>query len=196
MKKAAEEPAALSTHTPSHLAKSEFDYKILDFEWSIIRFYESFARFVSEVGALVVDCDLTPAEHFILHIVRLQDRPKSGATIAHLMNRDDLPNIQYSLRKLEATGLIQKHSGKSKRQPNYVVTEKGYKATDLYYQIKSRILVNKIMNIKDSAYKFELMASTLPILTGIYDEVARESAMIEPTRMHAGEDGSAEAMES
>ena len=57
-------------------------------------------------GIGTVDEDIKFAEHMILHIIRMHNRPKNSITIARMMNRDDLANLQYSLRKLEAAGLV------------------------------------------------------------------------------------------
>src|SRR5437764_9438564 len=84
-----------------HLAQTDFEYRVTAFEWSLARLNEAFARFVSELGAITIGPDLKHSEHMILHAIRMQDRAKGGATIARLLNRDDLQNVQYSLRKLE-----------------------------------------------------------------------------------------------
>ena len=161
-----------------HLAKSDFEYRVTGFEWSVLRFSESFARFVAETGSVIFTSDLKMSEHIILHIIRMQDRPKNGATIARLMNRDDLPNIQYCLRKLESAGLVQKIREGKGNQFAYAVTEKGEKVTDEYHGIKAQILMNRLMQIQDVPEKLEMLTNFLSILTGVYEEAARDSATI------------------
>lgn len=163
-----------------HLAKTDFEYKTTEFEWSLIRFHEAFTRFVTAVGTVTVGADIKFSEHMILHVIRMQDRPKNAATIAHLMNRDDIPNIQYSLRKLESEGLIQKTRDGKGNQFTYSVTEVGEKVTDEYHEIKAHILIERLTELQKAPEKLETMGRFLSVLTGIYEEAARDSATITP----------------
>lgn len=166
-----------------HLAESDFEYKVTSFEWSILRFYESFSRFISETGSIIIGTDLKLSEHIILHVIRMQDRPKNSATIARLMNRDDIPNIQYGLRKLESAGLVQKIKEGKGNQFVYTVTELGEKVTREYHDIRAEILMNRLMEIQNAPEKMEMLANFLSILTGVYEEGARDSATITPSRL-------------
>ena len=165
-----------------HLAKSDMEYKATEFEWSLIRFYEAFSRFVLTTGMITIaaDVDIKYQEHVILHVIRMQDRPKNSATIARLMNRDDIPNIQYSLRKLEAAGLIEKQKDKNSKTFSYTASELGVKLTDEYYKVRQEILVKRLEEISDVEEKFDRAARLMSLLTGIYEEAARDSATITP----------------
>lgn len=163
-----------------HLAKTDFEYKTTEFEWSLIRFYEAFSRFVYTTGTVIVGNDLKFAEHIILHVIRMQDRPKNSATIARLINRDDIPNIQYSLRKLETAGLIKKIRDGKGNQFSYAVTELGETVTAEYHDIKAQILIDRLNEIQSAPEKLESMGRFLSILTGVYEEAARDSATITP----------------
>ncbi|CAB3799573.1 hypothetical protein LMG28614_04997 [Paraburkholderia ultramafica] len=165
-----------------HLAKSDMEYKATEFEWALIRFYESFSRFVQTTGMITIaaDVDIKYQEHVILHVIRMQDRPKNSATIARLMNRDDIPNIQYSLRKLESVGLIEKLKDKNSKTYSYKASELGVKLTDEYYKVREEILIKRLEEIADVAEKFDRGARFMSLLTGIYEEAARDSATITP----------------
>ena len=164
-----------------HLAKNDFEYKTTEFEWSVIRFHEAFSRFVYTTAALTIGTDLKVAEHIILHVIRMQDRPKNSATIARLINRDDIPNIQYSLRKLESAGLVEKVKDGKGNQFSYKVTELGEKITDEYHNIKGQILIERLTELQNAPEKLESLARFLSILTGVYEEAARDSATITPS---------------
>jgi predicted MarR family transcription regulator len=165
-----------------HLAKTDMEFQATEFEWSLIRFYESFSRFVLTTGMVTIaaDVDLKYQEHVILHVIRMQDRPKNSTTIARLMNRDDIPNIQYSLRKLESAGLIEKQKDSNSKTYSYVASELGVKLTDEYYKVRQEILVKRLEEISDVQEKFERGARFMSLLTGIYEEAARDSATITP----------------
>ena len=164
-----------------HLAKTEFEYKTTEFEWALIRFYEAFSRFVTATGSVAIAGDIKYAEHMILHVIRMQDRPKNSATIARLINRDDIPNIQYSLRKLEAAGLIGKSKDEKSKQFTYSVTEVGAKVTEEYHDIKAEILIERLKEIQNIDERLAELARFLSILTGVYEESARDSATFTPS---------------
>ncbi|WP_433640554.1 winged helix DNA-binding protein [Kluyvera georgiana] len=165
-----------------HLAETEMEYRATEFEWSLVRFHEAFSRFVVATGMITIatDADIKYQEHVILHVIRMQERPKNSATIARLMNRDDIPNIQYSLRKLEGAGLIEKQKDTNSKTYSYVVSERGKQLTDEYYKVKQEILVKRLEEIADISEKFEKSSRLLSLLTGIYEEAARDSATITP----------------
>ncbi|HLY55680.1 MAG TPA: hypothetical protein VKS60_08990, partial [Stellaceae bacterium] len=62
-----------------HLARTETEFKVTEFEWSLIRFIGSFQKWVTTVGGVVIDEDIKFTEHLILHVIRMQDRPKNSA---------------------------------------------------------------------------------------------------------------------
>ncbi len=164
-----------------HLAKSDFEFKATEFEWALIRFQEAFARFVTTTGSMAIAGDIKYAEHIILHVIRMQDRPKNSSTIARLINRDDVPNIQYSLRKLESAGLIAKSKDEKSKQFNYTVTELGAKVTDEYRDIKAEILIQRLKEIQNIDERLVDLARSLSLLTGVYEEAARDSATFTPS---------------
>ncbi len=158
-----------------HLANSATEVLVTEFEWGLIRLYEAFARWVQTTSSLLIDEDIKFAEHLILHIIRMHNRPKNSITIARMMNRDDLANLQYSLRKLEAAGLISKSKDKTGKSFSYVVTDKGKQITDGYANIRSDLLIRAISTISDIDDRMAEMTKMVSVLTGIYEEMARSS---------------------
>lgn len=159
-----------------HLAKNNSEFLLTEFEWSLIRLYEAFTRWVSTTSSVLIDEDIKFSEHMILHVIRMNDRPKNSVTIARMMNRDDVANIQYSLRKLEAAKLISKSKEKSGKTFAYTVTEKGQKITESYADIRSDLLVRAIGTISNIDERMADMTQLVGVLTGIYEEMARSSA--------------------
>lgn len=159
-----------------HLAKDENELKVTELEFAFLRVMEAFSRWVTAADEMVGMQDLKATEHVILHVIRMQNRPKSGATIARLLNRDDLPNIQYSLRKLESSGLVQKKKEEGTKIYNYCITEIGEKLTNQYAKLRSELLMRNLNSITDFGQRASDSAQLLTILTGIYEESARSSA--------------------
>jgi predicted MarR family transcription regulator len=159
-----------------HIAKDPTELHVTELEFGFMRVVEAFSRWVAAADQVVGLSELKHSEHVILHVIRMQNRPKSGATIARLLNRDDLPNIQYNLRKLESLGLIEKHKETSGKVLSYSVTAKGAQMTNEYSELRSRLLINSLKSLNDFDHRVENATQLLSILTGIYEESARSCA--------------------
>ena len=103
-----------------HLAQSGSDVDTTELEFALMRAFEGFGRWQSECLASVCDLAATGPENAMLHIIRMNDRPKSIKDLARLTNRDDVPNIQYSLRKLIGAGLVARQGGERMTLPGFV----------------------------------------------------------------------------
>ena len=159
-----------------HLAKNEDELHITEFEYSVIRFHEAFLRWISTVGGIFIASEMSYAEHLILHVVRMQDRPKTSTMIGRMINRDDIPNIQYSLRKLEAAKLVRKFKEKGSKTYTYAVTAPGIKATDDYSRFRSELLVNGIKSLGGINERIGATTQVMSLLTGIYEEASRNAS--------------------
>ena len=159
-----------------HLAKDETELKVTELEFALMRTMEAFSRWVAAADEMVGLSELKHAEHVILHVIRMHFRPKSGATIARLLNRDDIPNIQYSLRKLESAKLIQKNKEAGTKIYTYSITKLGEKLTNEYSKLRSELLIRNLKSIANFDARTEDAAQLLSIMTGIYEESGRSSA--------------------
>jgi len=171
---------ASSRYRGWHLAQTELEYRVTAFEWSLAQLNEAFARFVTELGAVTTASELKYSEHMILHAIRMQERAKGGLTIARLLNRDDLQNVQYSLRKLESLDLIRKVRGPGGAQAAYEITDKGRERTDHYRDVRAELLMQRVVQIQNGPEQLEAATRMMSMLTGVYEEAARECATITP----------------
>jgi predicted MarR family transcription regulator len=140
-----------------------------------MRAFEGFGRWQSECLASVSDIAATGPENAMLHIIRMNDRPKSIKDLARLTNRDDVPNIQYSLRKLIGAGLVTR-KGSGRAGVTYEVTEEGRRVTDDYGALRRRLLIAAVDGVPGFAARLAEAGRTLNLLSGIYEEVARVAA--------------------
>jgi predicted MarR family transcription regulator len=163
-----------------HLAKTELEYRVTALEWSLTQLNEAFARFVTELGTLTIAGELKTSEHMILHAIRMQERPKGSATIARVLNRDDLQNVQYSLRKLESLDLIRKSREAGGGQAGYEITDKGRARTDQYRDARAELLIKRVDQIQNGPEQLEAATRLMSMLTGVYEEAARECATFAP----------------
>lgn len=163
-----------------HLARSSHEAKSTDFEWSILRFQQAFERWATQLADVAGLTGLSYIEIVIMHIIRMQDRPKTAASIAHQLNRDDIPNIQYCLRKLVKMNLCRKVTESGGKSAAFDVTEKGKRLTDNFADLRKAILTEQSKNIGRIDEKLTEATRIISLLTGLYDEAARISGSYSP----------------
>jgi len=158
-----------------HLSGSETEVACTELEFSLMRCFEAFGRWQTECLASVGDLAASGPENALLHIVRMNDRAKSIKELARLTNRDDIPNIQYSMRKLVSEGLIEKQ-GSGRTGVTYQATDKGKQITDDYSAVRARLLIKQIKSLPEFDNRLKEAGQTLNILAGIYEEISRIAA--------------------
>jgi predicted MarR family transcription regulator len=158
-----------------HLAGTDAEVDTTELEFAVMRTFESFGRWQSECLAGCIDFAASGPENALLHVIRMNDRPKSVKELARLMNRDDIPNIQYSLRKLIKAKLVER-SGSARSGVSYSVTPLGHEVTGKYAAIRRALLIAAIENVPDFANRLADATRTLNLLAGIYEEVSRVAA--------------------
>lgn len=158
-----------------HLAESDIEVETTELEFAVMRTFESFGRWQTECLASVIEFAASGPENALLHVIRMNDRPKSIKELARLMNRDDIPNIQYSLRKLIAADLVIRH-GSARSGVTYSTTELGRDVTERYAVIRQALLIESIAGVENFAGRLKEATRTLNLLAGIYEEVSRMAA--------------------
>jgi predicted MarR family transcription regulator len=125
--------------------------------------------------------NISGPENTLLNVIRINDKPKALSDVAQFLNRTDLSNIQYAIRKLQKQGLIQKSPGKSKNQRKdvtYEVTEAGYALTEKFGLLRAKMLEKAF---KSAGFKVETlddMRQKINTMVGIYESVSREIALL------------------
>ena len=164
-----------------HLAQTPAEVDLTEIEFAIMRAYESFGRWQAECLANVSDFSATGPENALLHIIRMNDRPKTMKDLAHLTNRTDIPNLQYSLRKLIKGGLVVRE-GSGRTGVTYSVTPTGRKITDDYADVRKILLLAAVKLFPKLPEKLAETTRTLEVLTGLYEQAARDAATHRRTR--------------
>lgn len=158
-----------------HLAETKQEVDITELEFALMRAFEGFGRWQSECLSSVCDLAVTGPENALLHIIRMNERPKTIKDLARMTNRDDVPNIQYSLRKLTGAGLVLR-IGAGRSGVTYEMTAEGRRVTDDYGALRRRLLIGAIENLPGFADRLAEAARTLNLLSGIYEEASRVAA--------------------
>lgn len=161
-----------------HLATTDRDASLTDFEFSLLQSLASFERWAHQATRLVTSHALTFSEIVLLHLVHMHDRPKDAATLAKLLNRDDLPNVLYSLRKLISLGLVEK--SKSGAVTLYRATAQGAQAAERYAELRHDILMPALESVADIDERIPASTQFLGRVTTYFETAAREIATRSP----------------
>ena len=158
-----------------HLGGSSADILFTEFEMVMMHFHQAFERWVMHVMARCGDSTLSFSECVFLHAIRLQGQPCNVQSLARQLNRDDIPNVQYSLRKLVKRGYLMHTHGNAKNHL-FALTEQGLQITDCYAKIRHTALVVQPPNIGAIQDQMRLIIDAGGMLTGHYDESMRKAA--------------------
>lgn len=174
-----------------HLATNVDDELATSFEFAMMQVFEAYQRWVVSGQRLVGYGEINYNETVVLHVVRMQERAKDAATIAKLVNRDDLPNVLYNLRKLVSIGLIKKV--RNGAGTYFEITEQGRIETDHYAELRRELLVTRMHEIAQFREKLRTATDLMHSLTGCYDTAARETAVMNPAMLFPDSDRSTAA---
>lgn len=157
-----------------HLATTEHEVHLTELEFALMRVRESFDRWQAECFAAVSGLSLSGVENALLHLIRLHERSKPLKDLLRLANRDDVPNIQYALRKMAKLGLIRQGGGRGSAV--YVLTPLGTELTDRYADLRRRLLVESTQVVTGVDQRMQEAAQMLNLLSGMYEQAARVAA--------------------
>lgn len=156
-----------------HLARDTHEIELTEFEYAAIRFYAAFQRWNEAAVCAAGGAPLTFTEASMLHVIRMQERPKSISLIGNLLNRDDIANLQYGLRKLRTLELIRTTGAANRKNYEYEVTARGRALTDRVAAIATELVFSSTRALADVEPKLVASADLLRLMTGIFDEAAR-----------------------
>ncbi len=159
-----------------HLSTNDQEIALTEIEFSLFRSYAAFSRWMDDLAACCQNGEeskCSGSDFALLNVIRMHGRPKSISDLGRLLNRDDISNLQYSIRKLTKSGFIEKIGLKGqKKNATYKVTEKGLVATDSYARYRQELLLPLTDQISESSDKMNQIANVLNLLSGIYDQAA------------------------
>ena len=165
-----------------HLAEDDYEIDLTELEFAILRVAAAFERWRSDCMACCIDASFSGADTAMLHVIRMHDRPKSISEIGRLLNRDDLSNLQYGIRKLINAGVIEKAGpSDSKKGATYVATELGCEITDRFAEFRRELLVT-LMQSMSTDIGLPNAAKILNLMAGIYDQASCIAASHRVTR--------------
>ncbi len=155
-----------------HLATDDFEVGLTELEFSIFRIAAAFERWQSDCLGCCHGQAFSGTDTALLHVIRMHDRPKGISEMARLLKRDDISNLQYSVRKLLKAGLIEKfgHAG-SKKDVTYQVSAEGRDVTDRYARFRQELLISMARTTAGNL-DFESMARAFTMMAAMYDQAS------------------------
>ncbi len=157
-----------------HLGKSVEELVTADFEYALLRCVESFNAWQQECLAAASGHKMSATDNVVLHIIRMNDRPKTVTELARLMNRDDLSNIKYSIRKLLDAGLVEKVTESGRRKgTRYRTTADGNMLTERFAALRREQLIPSIGSIAEIQDRLAATTGVLNLVGGMYEQAAQ-----------------------
>ncbi|CAB3788481.1 hypothetical protein LMG28688_02697 [Paraburkholderia caffeinitolerans] len=158
-----------------HLARDDFSVEITDLEYAVMRLDQSFSRWQSECMAAVTGAALSGQENALMHVIYMHERPKTVRDLLHMTNRQDVANMQYELRKLIKSGLIEKN-GTARTGVYYSTTSEGARVCEDYAALRRSVLLK--MAEATSGIQSAAAAATacLEQMERVYETATREVA--------------------
>jgi predicted MarR family transcription regulator len=166
--RSAGQPAA--PRSSARVGRDDVDEAIwADFEYALWQLSGAFARWRRDCLASVSGVSLSGTEASILHVVHMNGTPKGLMEISRLLHRDDLPNLQYGLKKLQRLGLVEKR-GASRKTMNYDATAEGNRIVEAFLRKRHETLMALLAHVADLPEGLREMITRMHLLTGIYDQ--------------------------
>jgi predicted MarR family transcription regulator len=147
---------------------------VTDFEQSLICAAEAFYRCIGLLlGPAAREHRLSGQDNVILQQLMASPHPRSVTDLARFANRDDIPNIQYSLRKLIAARLVEKAPGSTNRDSRYQVTGAGKALTEEFLARRRALVMNPSDEMREADAHLQAAIRALDMMTGVYDRGTR-----------------------
>src|SRR3984893_13777049 len=174
------QPAAVERPGSWHLARTETERRLSDFECGLERLAQAYYRWKAACLAAVCDVPLTGDDVAVLNVVRMGDEPKRLSEIGQLLNRVDVPNLQYATRKLVRVGLIETEGSSSRKETRYRATATGRSVTEAYAALRAATLPPMLDALDGWAAKSEPASIHLDLISSLY----AQAAQVAITRRH------------
>jgi predicted MarR family transcription regulator len=166
------DPASLPANGANHptFARDPWTTSLTRLEMALLRVWEAFGLWATELHGSISAIPLSFQDLAILHVVRIRGGVRNLTEVLRFLNRTDVSNLQYSLKKLENAGLVNRTRGATKREAGYDLTPKGIALTDHYGELRHAMLVRLTRDVVDFDRQMDQAADVLEKLVGMYDQ--------------------------
>jgi predicted MarR family transcription regulator len=155
-----------------HLARNDAERRLSDFEFALERLAQAYYRWKASCLAAVCEVPLTGDDVAVLNVIRMGDEPKRLAEVGQLLNRVDVPNLQYATRKLVRAGLIETSSA-SRKETRYRATARGRNVTEDYAALRAQTLPPMFESLTGWVEGCGAITAQLDQMAGLYTQGTR-----------------------
>ncbi len=156
-----------------HLAEGE-GWEASELEYGMIIAYNAFTRWMSRCMAAAGNADLTPLEILVLHNTNHRGREKRLTDICFLLNIEDTHTVNYALRKLLKSGLLD--AEKRGKEVFYRTSQAGAALCEAYRAMRKTCLLDGMNRLETNAEELREIAAGLRAMSGQYDQASRAAA--------------------
>jgi predicted MarR family transcription regulator len=158
-----------------HLAEGE-GWEASELEYGMIIAYNAFTRWMSRCMAAAGNADLTPLEILVLHNTNHRGREKRLTDICFLLNIEDTHTVNYALRKLLKSGLLD--ADKRGKEVFYRTSEAGAALCEAYRAMRKTCLLDGMSRVDINGEELREIAAGLRAMSGQYDQASRAAASL------------------
>jgi predicted MarR family transcription regulator len=158
-----------------HLA-SEEGWQLSEFEYGLIISFNAFQRWMTRCMAAVGEGEFSPLDVLVLHNVNHRAKDKRLVDICFVLNIEDQHTVNYSLKKLLKSGLVQ--GEKRGKERFYSTSEEGQRLCTEYRRIRERCLVSASKSFENGGLNLSDVATMLRGLSGLYDQASRTASAL------------------
>jgi predicted MarR family transcription regulator len=168
-------PAKMPIVSSAHLASGR-SAELSEFEFGLIIASNAFNRWAVRCMSAVGMKDMTITDVLVLHHINHRAREKKLADIAFILNIEDTHIVNYSLKKLQALGLVK--TERRGKEVLYSTNDEGIAVCQRYYEIREQVLVSGLTGDGTESFELSELARFLRILSGLYDQAARSATSL------------------
>ncbi|MDG1169563.1 MAG: winged helix DNA-binding protein [Sulfitobacter sp.] len=158
-----------------HLAEGD-GWEASELEYGMIIAFNSFSRWMSRCMAAAGNADLTPLEILVLHNTNHRGREKRLTDICFLLNIEDTHTVNYALRKLLKSGLLE--AEKRGKEVFYKTSKTGAELCETYRAVRKSCFLDGLSRMDTNGDDLREIAAGLRAMSGQYDQASRAAASL------------------
>ncbi|MFI0848398.1 MarR family transcriptional regulator [Mesorhizobium sp. IMUNJ 23232] len=155
------------------MASSDVESRLSDFEFRLERLTQAYYRWKAACFAAVCEVPLTGDDVALINVVNIGSEPKRLSEVGQLLNRVDIPNLQYATRKLVRAGLIETEGSSSRKETRYRTTAKGQAAAAAYAALRGETLPPMLDALDEWVANLEKTGKRMDLLASLYGQAAQ-----------------------
>ena len=158
----------------NRFGETDDERALFRFQHAAICYIEAFKRHIEkQMIAVTEDPSFSAQDCMILHAVRTGLRSQSIPDIQHFLNRNDVANIQYGVKKLVKAGLIEKAPRDAGRGTSYRLTREGERISGIYLANRRRLMGDLLHAQGNFQHDADIASRLMMNLTGAFDHLSR-----------------------